>query len=130
VIIAHAVIVYPFVVRTAAPLFVSFDRSLVEAARSLGASRFRAFWDVERPWLVPGLLVGALFAFALSLGETSATLMLARPGLKTMPVAIYQFLSGREALGAASAMSVLMILVSASAFVLLERQGEKFLKGR
>jgi len=130
VVAAHAVIVYPFVVRTVAPLLLSFDRSLVEAARSLGASRLRAFWEVERPWLVPGLVVGGLFAFALSLGETSATLMLARPGLKTMPVAIYDLLAGRRALGAASAMSVIMILISALAFVLLERQGEKFLKGR
>jgi thiamine transport system permease protein len=130
VVVAHAAIVYPFVVRTTAPLLMSFDRSLVEAARSLGASRLKAFWDVERPWLASGMLVGGLFAFALSLGETSATLMLARPGLKTMPVAVYQFLAARQALGAASAMSVLMIAVSALAFVVLERQGERWLRGR
>lgn len=130
VVAAHAVIVYPFVVRTVAPLLLRFDRSLVEAARSLGASRFRAFWDVERPGIVPGLVVGALFAFALSLGETSATLMLARPGLKTMPVAIYQFISARQALEAAAAMSVVMIAISAVAFVLLERLGERGLRGR
>jgi thiamine transport system permease protein len=130
VVVAHAAIVYPFVVRTTAPLLMSFDRSLVEAARSLGASRLKAFWDVERPWLASGMLVGGLFAFALSLGETSATLMLARPGLKTMPVAVYQFLAARQALGAASAMSVLMIFVSALAFVVLERQGERWLRGR
>ncbi len=130
VIAAHAVIVYPFVVRTVAPLLLRFDRSLVEAARALGASRLRAFWDVERPGIVPGLVVGALFAFALSLGETSATLMLARPGLKTMPVAVYELLSGRRGLEAASAMSVVMIATSALAFVLLERLGERGLRGR
>ncbi len=130
VIVAHAVIVYPFVVRAVAPLLLRLDRSLVEAARSLGASRLRAFWDVERPWLVPGLVVGALFAFALSLGETSATLMLARPGLKTMPVAVYELLSGRRGLEAASALSVGMIAISALAFLALERLGERGLRGR
>lgn len=130
VIAAHAVIVYPFVVRAVAPLLLSFDRSLVEAARSLGASRLRAFWDVERPGLAPGLVVGALFAFALSLGETSATLMLARPGLKTMPVAIYQFINARQALEAAAAMSVVMIAISALAFGVFERLIERGLRGR
>ena len=130
IVLAHAVIVYPFVIRTTAPLLENLDRSLVEAARSLGARRGRAFWEIELPLLASGVLVGGLFAFALSLGETSATLMLARPGLKTMPVAVYQFLSARQALGAASAMSALMILVSALAFVVLERQGERWLRGR
>jgi thiamine transport system permease protein len=130
IVVAHAVIVYPFVIRAVAPLLESLDRSLVEAARSLGAGRGRAFRDVELPLLAAGVLVGGLFAFALSLGETSATLMLARPGLKTMPVAVYQFMASRQALGAASAMSALMILVSALAFVVLERQGERWLHRR
>jgi thiamine transport system permease protein len=47
-----------------------------------------------------------------------------------MPVAVYQFLASRQALGAASAMSALMILVSALAFVILERQGERWLRRR
>ena len=130
IVIAHAVIIYPFVVRAVVPLLESFDRSLIEAARALGARRSRAFFDVELPLLRTAVLVGGLFSFALSLGEMSATLLLARPGLKTMPIAVYSFLSSRQALGAASAMSVLMIAVSALAFVLLERQGERLLQKR
>jgi len=130
IVIAHAVIVYPFVVRAVVPLLESLDRSLIEAARGLGAGRGRAFLDIELPLLTTAVLVGGLFAFALSLGEMSATLMLARPGLKTMPIAVYGFLASRQALGAASAMSALMIIVAASAFVLLERQGERLLRRR
>ncbi len=130
IVIAHSVIVYPFVVRTTAPLLESFDRSLIEAARGLGARRGRAFFEIELPLLATAMLVGGLFAFALSLGEMSATINLARPGLKTMPLAVYGFLSNRQSLGAASAMGAIMIAVSALAFVLLERQGERILRRR
>jgi thiamine transport system permease protein len=127
VIIAHAVIIFPFIVRALVPILESLDVRLTEMARSLGASRFRALRDIELPLVATGLIAGAVFAFALSLGEMSATLMLARPGLSTMPVAVYRFLS-QHSLGAPSAMSVVMIAVSAIAFILLERWGERALR--
>lgn len=127
VILAHAVIIFPFVVRALVPILESLDQRLVEMARSLGASRWRALREIELPLVATGLIAGAIFAFALSLGEMSATLMLARPGLNTMPVAVYRFLS-QHSLGAPSAMSVVMIVVSTLAFLVLERLGEKALK--
>jgi thiamine transport system permease protein len=127
VIIAHAVIIFPFIVRALVPILESLDVRLTEMARSLGAGRFRALRDIELPLVATGLIAGAVLAFALSLGEMSATLMLARPGLSTMPVAVYRFLS-QHSLGAPSAMSVVMIAVSAIAFILLERWGERALR--
>lgn len=127
VVIAHAVIIFPFVVRALVPVLENLDLKIVEMARSLGASRWRVLREIELPLVATGLLAGAVFAFALSLGEMSATLMLARPGLNTMPVAVYRFLS-QHSLGAPSAMSVVMIAVSALAFIVLERLGEKALK--
>jgi thiamine transport system permease protein len=127
VIIAHAVIIFPFIVRALVPILESLDVRLTEMARSLGAGRFRVLRDIELPLVATGLIAGAVFAFALSLGEMSATLMLARPGLSTMPVAVYRFLS-QHSLGAPSAMSVVMIAVSAIAFILLERWGERALR--
>ncbi|MCL6643030.1 MAG: ABC transporter permease, partial [Candidatus Bipolaricaulota bacterium] len=127
VIIAHAVIIFPFIVRALVPVLENLDIRLTEMARSLGASRWRALREVELPLVATGLIAGAVFAFALSLGEMSATLMLARPGLNTMPVAVYRFLS-QHSLGAPSAMSVVMIAVSALAFILLERWGERALR--
>jgi thiamine transport system permease protein len=127
VIIAHAVIIFPFIVRALVPILESLDVRLTEMARSLGAGRFRALREIELPLVATGLIAGAVFAFALSLGEMSATLMLARPGLSTMPVAVYRFLS-QHSLGAPSAMSVVMIAVSAIAFILLERWGERALR--
>ncbi len=127
VIIAHAVIIFPFIVRTLVPVLENLDVKLLEGARSLGASRLRVLRDIELPLVAPGLLAGAVFAFALSLGEMSATLMLARPGLNTMPVAVYRFFS-QHSLGAPSAMSTVMIVISALAFVFLERVGERALQ--
>lgn len=128
VVLVHAMIVFPFVVRALVPLMESFDQRLSEAARTLGASAFRALREIELPLLAPGVLAGVVFAFALSLGEMSATLMLAPPGFATMPISVYRFLS-QQTWGAPSAMSVLMIFSSLLAFWLLERVGERTLKG-
>lgn len=127
IVIAHAVIIFPFVVRALVPMLENLDLTIVESARSLGASRARALREIELPLVATGLVAGAVFAFALSLGEMSATLMLARPGLNTMPVAVYRFLS-QHSLGAPSAMSVVMIAISAVAFLCLERWGGRVLQ--
>jgi len=111
-IVAHILIVYPFVVRAVGPLWGSLDPRLVEAARTLGASRRIAFLTVELPLLRSGLLVAGALAFALSLGEMTAAAMLARPGLSTIPLTIYQFLSARR-FGAASAMATVLMVVTA-----------------
>lgn len=126
IILAHAVLAFPFVVRSLRPLLTRFDRSLREAARSLGASPWRAFRDVELPLIAAGFLVSAVFAFAMSLSEMSATIMLARPGLSTMPLAVYQLLASRQ-FGTASAMAVILIVMTGAAFVVVERVAETWL---
>ena len=118
--LAHAILAYPFVIRAVVPLLEGLERGLVEAARSLGAPRWRAFLEVELPLIRRGLLVGAVFAFAISLGEMSAAIMLARPELKTMPLVINDLRAARS-FGGASAMSVLLILTTGGAFAVIER---------
>ncbi len=122
IVIAHAVLIYPFVVRVLRPILEGLDPQLVEAARSLGSSRLRAFLDIELPLLKRGLLVAAVFAFALSMGEMSATIILMRPGLSTIPIAVYGLLSARQ-FGAASAMAVVLIAVTAASFIVIDRLG-------
>jgi thiamine transport system permease protein len=126
--LAHAILAYPFVIRAVVPVLEGLERGLVEAARSLGASRFRAFREIELPLIARALLVGAVFAFAISLGEMSATIMLARPEWKTIPLAINDLRAARS-FGGASAMSVLLILVTGGAFIVLERFGERLFGG-
>ncbi|WP_058367631.1 ABC transporter permease [Haloparvum sedimenti] len=122
VVAAHAVAGYPFVVRTVGPGLDALDRSLVESARALGASRARALLDVELPLVRPGVVAGAAFAFAISMGEFSATVVLATGTEQyTMPIAIERFIGRR--LGPATAMGVVLLLVTSASFVVIDRFG-------
>ncbi|WP_211603161.1 ABC transporter permease [Halogranum gelatinilyticum] len=125
VVAAHAVAAYPFVTRNVAPLLGSLDSRLVESARSLGASRTRALWDVELPLVWAGVVAGAAFAFAISIGEFDATVILASgSGSYTMPVAVERFLGRR--LGPATAMGCVLLLVTSLSFVVIERYGGRW----
>ena len=122
IVAAHAVAGYPFVVRTVAPGLEGLDRSLVESARALGAPRARALLDVELPLVWPGVVAGAAFAFAISIGEFSATVVLTSGTSQyTMPVAIERFIGRR--LGPATAMGVVLLVVTAVSFVVIDRLG-------
>ena len=122
IVVAHAVAGYPFVVRTVAPGLEGLDRSLIESARSLGASRARVIRDVELPLVWPGVVAGAAFAFAISIGEFTATVVLATGAdAYTMPVAIERFIGRR--LGPATAMGVVLLVVTGLSFVVIERLG-------
>ena len=78
---------------------------------------------VDLPIVGRALLVGAVFAFTISMGEFGATALVARPQTPTMPLAIYRFLGQPGALnyGQAMAMSSLLMLVTAAGFVVLEK---------
>ena len=122
IVAAHAVSCYPFVVRTVAPGLESIDRSLIESARALGASRVRALVDVELPLVWPGVVAGAVFVVAISMGEFSSTIILATgTDQYTMPIAIERFIGRR--LGPATAMGVVLLVVTSVCFVIIDRLG-------
>ncbi|WP_297063578.1 iron ABC transporter permease, partial [Thermococcus sp.] len=124
VAIAHSVIAYPFVFRSLSTGLGKIKRNLREAALALGANEWRAFLRVEFPLAFGSFLVGAIFAFAMSIAELGATYMLAKPEYTTMSLAVYKFLGARH-FGSASALSVLLMLVSAVGFLIIERVGEE-----
>lgn len=80
------------------------------------------WWEVDWPLIRRPILVGAVYAFTISLGEFGTSIFLARPERPTMPLAIYRFLGQPGALnyGQALAMSVLLMLVCAVAFLAIE----------
>jgi len=122
IVAAHAVGAYPFVARNVAPALAGIDDALVESARVLGATRTRALLDVELPLVVPGIVAGMAFAFAISIGEFDSTVILATgTNSYTMPVAIERFLGRR--LGPATAMGSVLLVVTGASFVVIDRLG-------
>ena len=89
----------------------------------LGASQLSVFRHIDLPIIGRGILVGAIFAFAISMGEFGASLILLRPENTTMPVAIFQFLGkpGESNLGSALAMSSLLMALVTTIFIAIER---------
>lgn len=121
--IAHSLVAFPFVVRSILPALHSLPKSLREAAAILGASSWQVWKTLDIPIIGRALVVGAVFAFTVSIGEFGATAFVARPQTPTMPVAIYRFLGqpGTLNYGQAMAMSSLLMMVSAAGFMLIER---------
>ncbi len=121
--IAHALIALPFVMRAVVPVIRSIDDHLREAAAVLGASPSRTWREIDGPILARGALVGAGFAFAVSLGEFGATLFIARPDSVTIPVAIYRLLGqpGAANFATAMALAVVLMVLTATAVLLIER---------
>ncbi|ELZ73726.1 iron ABC transporter permease [Haloferax sp. Atlit-10N] len=125
IVAAHAVGAYPFVTRNVAPLFARLDGRLVESARSLGATRTRALVDIELPLVWTGVVAGAAFAVAISIGEFDSTIILAEgAGSYTMPIAVERFLGRR--LGPATAMGCLLLLVTSASFLVVDRFGGRW----
>jgi len=91
-VIAAAVVAFPLMYLTARAALEQVDSRFLEAARTLGASEWRAFRQIALPLAWPGVLAGTILSFARALGEFGATLMLAGniPGrTATIPIAIY-----------------------------------------
>jgi thiamine transport system permease protein len=126
IVAAHAVAAYPFVVRNVAPLLGGVDRSVVESARALGATRVRALFDVELPLVASGVAAGAAFAFAISIGEFDSTVILATGSASyTMPVAVERYI-GNRTLGPATAMGTVLLAVTSLSFVVVDRLGGRW----
>ncbi|GAB4535826.1 MAG: iron ABC transporter permease [Anaerolineae bacterium] len=121
--LAHTLVAFPFVVRSLLPALRGIKPSLRETASVMGANPWQVWRQVDLPIVGRALLVGAVFAFTISMGEFGATALIARPQMPTMPVAIYRFLGQPGALnyGQALAMSTLLMLVCAVGMVAIER---------
>lgn len=88
---AHVVLITPFVIRMVMVSLARFDPAIEEAARNLGAGRWRTFFLITLPLILPGVLAGSVFAFILSFDELVVTLFLTAPGLQTLPIRIYTY---------------------------------------
>jgi putative spermidine/putrescine transport system permease protein len=109
VIIAHAVLCIPFVVVSVSGSLIGMDPWIEHAAASLGASPLRVFRLVTLPTVMPGVITGAVFAFATSLDEVVLTLFVAGPNQRTL--ARQMFASIRENISPAVAAAAFVMII-------------------
>ncbi len=121
--LAAGVMALPLMVRAMRLSIEAVDRKLVQAARTLGANRWRAFLAVTLPLSVPGILAGAILGFARSIGEFGATITFVSniPGeTRTLPLAIYTGLQIPGTDIAVARLVVIAVLLSLAALILSE----------
>jgi putative spermidine/putrescine transport system permease protein len=118
-ILAHTALATPFVVITVTATLTSFDRTLMRAGESLGASPTTVFFKVVMPLILPGMISGALFAFVTSFDEVITVIFIAGPEQRTLP---RQMFSGiREQISPTiTAAATVLIIISTLLLVVVE----------
>ncbi|WP_160121617.1 ABC transporter permease [Rhodovarius lipocyclicus] len=118
--IGHVLITLPYLVRTITASLKLVDRSLEEAALTLGASPWRVFWLVTVPQIIPGIAAGCLFSFMISFDDFPISLWLADAQTVPLPIFLHSSMS-RIFDPSIAAMSTLMILTGVLAVIGLEK---------
>ncbi len=121
--LAAAVMAFPLMVRAIRLAIEAVDPRLEAAASTLGASRFWVFVTVTLPLVLPGILAGAILAFAKAMGEFGATITFVSniPGqTQTLPSAIYAFLQVPGGEDRAFRLVLVSVVVAMAALLLSE----------
>jgi molybdate transport system permease protein len=121
--LAAAIMAFPLTVRPMRLAFEAVDPGLEAAAATLGASRLRVFATVTLPLALPGVVAGAILAFAKAMGEFGATITFVSniPGeTRTIPTAIYAFLQMPGGEGAALRLVAVSIALAMGALLASE----------
>jgi molybdate transport system permease protein len=117
-VVAAAVGAFPLVFKAARVALEEVDPTLVQAARTLGASPLRTFLEIQLPLAARGIVAGAALCFARSLGDFGVTLMVAGdiPGeTQTAALAVYDAIQAHREADA----TMMIVVLSISAFVCL-----------
>jgi putative spermidine/putrescine transport system permease protein len=109
-VLAHATLGVPFVVVTVLATLSGFDRTLLRAASSLGARPLETFRRVTLPLILPGVLSGAIFAFAASFDEVVVALLIAGPGQRTLPRQMFSGINDNISLTITAAATMLIAI--------------------
>ncbi|PHM74716.1 molybdate ABC transporter permease subunit [Xenorhabdus kozodoii] len=121
--LASAVVAFPLMVRAIRLSLEGIDRRLEQAARTLGAGSLKVFFTITLPLSLPGIIVGAVLAFARSLGEFGATITFVSniPGeTRTIPLAMYTLIEMPGAETAAARLCIIAILLALISLLLSE----------
>jgi len=120
VIIAHITFCIPFTILVVLARLRGMDRSLEDAALTLGADEFTAFRRITIPLLLPGIIAAALLAFTLSFDDFVITFFTAGPGTSTLPLVIYGMVR-RTVEPSVNALSALLVIGTTLLLVAAQR---------
>lgn len=130
--IAAAVMALPLMVRAMRLSIEAVEPRLEQAARTLGAGRWRVFWTITLPLSLPGIIAGLVLGFARALGEFGATITFVSniPGeTETLPLAIYSALQvpGSESL--VLRLALISVVLALAALILSELLARRSSRG-
>jgi sulfate transport system permease protein len=123
IVLAMLFVTMPFTIRALQPVLMELEQDQEEAAYTLGATPWQAFWRVTVPSILPGLLTGVFLTFVRALGEFGSVVIVAgNIPLKTQVAAVYVYgeIESYNPQGATS-VSVVVLLFCFLALMLLER---------
>ena len=119
-VVCHAIIITPYVLRLTLASVVGLDRATERAAVSLGASRFTTFRRVTLPMILPGVAGGWVLAFITSFDELTVTVFIVNPSTTTLPVRLFAHITQTTDPLVAS-ISTMIILFTLVLMFLVER---------
>lgn len=129
--LAAAVMAFPLLVRAIRLSLEAVDPKLEAAAATLGANRAMVFLTITLPLILPGVLAGAILAFAKAMGEFGATITFVSniPGeTQTVASAIYAFLQTPDGEGSALRLVAVSVLIAFGALIASEAVGRRLAK--
>ena len=119
-VIGHAIVCTPFVIRTTVAALAQLDPNWVESSASLGASGWYTFRRVTLPTIRPGILAGGFFAFMSSFDNVPVSLFLRDARTDMLPIRMWQDLEGKLDVTTA-ALSTVLIGLTLVALIVMER---------
>ena len=129
-VLAAVVISFPLMYRAARGAFEQVDPDVLSAGRTIGMSEWKIFWKVQLPIAWPGVISGAVLAFARGLGEFGATAMIAgniKRKTRTLPLAVYSAVASGNMKEAGEYVAVLVcisfIVVICMNYFSMEKKG-------
>lgn len=125
-VLGHIVITTPFVIMVVSARLYDFNRELEEAAKNLGATRLRTFYEITLPLIAPGIIAGMLFAFTISFDNFTQTFFWIGTNTETLPIVIYsQIRTGLNP--TINAIGTVIVVFSVSLALLAEKISSRYM---
>jgi thiamine transport system permease protein len=127
IVLTHVLISIPFATRSILSAYNRIDIEMLNVASTLGASRFRIFTKIELLYIYRGIIVGGIFAFAISLGEFAATSFLVRGEYGTLSIGISKLITS-QTLQLPATMASILVIITIICFLVIQKFGDIELK--